>query len=988
MNVENTLSAFLLFVACALTAQQSQFSYDWITADQGLPKRRIDRILQDSSGFIWLIREGLLRYDGRKFKSYNSLNTSPVKLMENSVIDVFQGEGDRIWITGHGHTQLLNPQTDSIEWATKPEEPVFHKFRKTSRHTWVLEGKEDRHYLLRLRKPVAFDTVYRFPKTLKVADIAISEAEDQLWLMDDERRLHRLDLLTKKLELLDSVSYKRIQGGGEARLETDATGRLWVIWPAGSGGDTVKYWEESSRKLRSPAFPGTNLKYLNKTNDSLAWFIERRSMALVALNLNTGILERSYPLDKDKTYYRILEDRQKALWLVSNFGVLRIRPPKEKPFTTYLTLAADRKRTSIRGMCELPARQVFITSYNGIYRLDPLREEITRLPVVQADNGAPVYQYYHLVYDSQRNGIWSGTEFHHNHFLDLATLTATKVPLDTAFGGGRALLRLDDDHLLIGGEERIERLHLPSRSFTSVNETGHFFRASCMIRMRSGRLFLGTHTGIYEMNDSGKVLNLFDTASDVYRLKSDYIYDLHEDQRGRLWAATTGGLHCLNFAEESITIYTTEDGLPDMRVCGILEDAGGQLWLSTFHGLSRFDPYQGKFWNYFVEDGIADNEFNHTSKAHLSGGMMIFGGINGITCFYPEQVAPPDENHFPLVLTNLATYSEGGTDLVHRSAHLKNLKQLEFGPGNQFFRLEFALLDYVKPQHHLYSWYLEGWESDWQPPTTQNFLQYNNIPAGSYTLHLKAASANGTWSAQQIAIGVTVERAFYQTVWFVLLCLSLLFFVIYTWYRHRLNQVLKIERMRNKIARDLHDDIGSALTRLSVQSQIIEAKTDHPDLVRNFSSVLLQTISSLRDVVWSIDSGHDKTDDLLSRMQDYAYDTLHPKNIAYQFHVQQLDPDRPLTPAFRQNVYLIFKESINNIVRHSGAQRVHITLNNQRDKKQFEMSIEDDGKNGLLKKSGGVGLKSMHLRAEELGGRVQVNAGEDGFSVVLTCLMK
>ena len=198
--------------------------------------------------------------------------------------------------------------------------------------------------------------------------------------------------------------------------------------------------------------------------------------------------------------------------------------------------------------------------------------------------------------------------------------------------------------------------------------------------------------------------------------------------------------------------------------------------------------------------------------------------------------------------------------------------------------------------------------------------------------------------------------------------------IIYSIHRYQVSQTLKVERLRNKIASDLHDEVGSSLTRISIYSDLIQngiEVEERKGYLAGIGALSREVVSTMSDIVWSIDNRNDSFGSLIIRMKDFATELLQAKNIDLEFKVVGVDGGRVLDPALKQNIYLIFKESIHNVVKHSHARRVSVIVSNSRS--EFKMQVCDDGK-GFHENivSRGNGMRNMKRRAEAMNANLEV----------------
>jgi signal transduction histidine kinase len=234
-----------------------------------------------------------------------------------------------------------------------------------------------------------------------------------------------------------------------------------------------------------------------------------------------------------------------------------------------------------------------------------------------------------------------------------------------------------------------------------------------------------------------------------------------------------------------------------------------------------------------------------------------------------------------------------------------------------------------------------------------------------------------------LKIPIKVRPIFFKTWWFVTLSVLLIGGLVYAFVHYRLQRLLEMERMRTRIAGDLHDEVGSMLSGLSMQAEIMELDHEKSNAVRlhRISEISRMTLSKMRDVVWSIDSRRDQVKDLLDRMRENAEEMLTPKDIIFHFELGVLPLEKKLPVDERQHLFLFYKEAINNIAKHSNGTSVTIRIGHFAD--HFELYIHDNGSvSATTSSSSGFGLQNLEMRAKKLGGTFLLNK-EDGFKVGL-----
>jgi signal transduction histidine kinase len=357
-----------------------------------------------------------------------------------------------------------------------------------------------------------------------------------------------------------------------------------------------------------------------------------------------------------------------------------------------------------------------------------------------------------------------------------------------------------------------------------------------------------------------------------------------------------------------------------------------------------------------MDDGLQSNEFNSNAALKSSTGDFYFGGINGFNIFRPAHfnadTVPPK-----LVINSFKVFNQ--------DYPVQDETLLEY--YENYISFQFAAIEFSSPEKIRYAYRLEGSDRDWVDAGDRRYADYTDLGPGKYTFHVRATNADG-YVSEGKAISVIINPPFWKRWWFVMISVIVCASIIYSIHRYRLAQSLKVERLRNKIASDLHDEVGSSLTRISIYSELVQSGTEatqSKSYLKSISEMSREIVSTMSDIVWSIDNRNDSTGALILRMKDFATEVFQAKNIEMSFVVEGVDESRTLDPALKQNIYLIFKESVNNIVKHANAQHVSISLINRGN--EFSMKIHDDGtgfpNNGNQK---GNGLRNMHRRAQAI----------------------
>lgn len=447
-----------------------------------------------------------------------------------------------------------------------------------------------------------------------------------------------------------------------------------------------------------------------------------------------------------------------------------------------------------------------------------------------------------------------------------------------------------------------------------------------------------------------------------------------------MWLGSTStGLDRLEISSGKCNHITEQDGLPNNVVYGILKDQANNLWMSTNKGLSCFNPSTWEFRNFTSEDGLSCEEFNHFEYRKLKSGELFFGGIGGYTIFNPEEVLQK-QGQVPIVFTGLSISNkliEFNTNRDVIDAPLPYAQSITLHPGQNMFTVSFASLEFRSNQKKFYKYKLQGFQDEWTEPSNKNEATFTNLAPGTYTLFVTGTNTDGVWNTQGASMLIHVLPAWYQTWWFKILLLSLFLSGIYLLYRFRIRQITKVQLFREKIARDLHDEIGSTLSSISLYGESAKMMIDvqHPlnAILSKINQSTNAMMESMSDIVWAINNKNDKLDNLVNRMNVFALQSFDANKCTVHFSSDQASEQLALEMNDRKNVYLLFKEIIHNAAKHAQCQNIWIDLKVEKNK--FIMHIKDDGvgfdlekylSNGGERSLGGNGLLNIQKRAEEL----------------------
>jgi two-component sensor histidine kinase len=287
-----------------------------------------------------------------------------------------------------------------------------------------------------------------------------------------------------------------------------------------------------------------------------------------------------------------------------------------------------------------------------------------------------------------------------------------------------------------------------------------------------------------------------------------------------------------------------------------------------------------------------------------------------------------------------------------------------------------------------YQYRLAGADPDWSAPTDQRTINYASLSPGRYQFQVQAVTADGNASPSPATVTFTILRPIWQRWWFVTLVALMFGLAVSVIYRYRVGRLIEMERVRTRIAADLHDDIGSSLSQIALLSEVVRRRVtrDDPPVTDSLAQIAgssRELVDSMSDIVWAIDPRKDHLSDLIQRMRRFASEVFTARDIEFRFLERAEAEDMKLGADVRRQVFLIFKESVNNIVRHSACNQADIEFRVEHG--WLTLKVSDDGKGfDSEEQSDGHGLVSIRERAKALGGDLEViSHNGDGTTVRL-----
>ena len=970
----------IVFFFISLTSALAQYRFDNWTTDHGLPQNSVNAITQTRDGYIWFTtNDGLVRFDGVRFTVFDQSNSHGISsyrmtglyedpegtlwigsqqggliryrdgvftsfttadgLLDNQVGGILgDGNGGLIFGTYRGWMRYRNGQFTSF--AEPGNWDTLTVYVGPTGSLWTLspsgltQSKDGRNTIYPIRhEPRAFVS-------------SLFESRDgSLWIaMPPFALIHLKNGVVTRYTEKDGVPV----GSLGTKVSQDSQNNIWIVT---SGAGLVRFRDDQFVTYTTADGLSSN---------RLVSFFEDREGTIWVGTENHGIdrltrqFMRAYST-KDglagDNLYPIYEDHNGDIWLGATDGLTRY---SGGVFTPY-KVAGGAPILWVEGLAEDREGHLWMSDDHGVAYLKDGQfiwpPEMKKMPQVSA-----IYQDHH-------GDLWFGTNGGVYRFKDGVLTNYT-----TADG-------------------------LPDQDVKIIYEDNQ------------GNFWFGTYGGLAQLKFDRAATApgqppkpIFSNYTKDNGLGSNKVRSLYQDSDGVFWIGTyDGGLSRLK--DGHITTYTVEQGLFNNGVFQILEDQRGNFWMSCNRGIFRVSKQQ---LNDFADGkistvtSVAFGKLDGMLSAECNGGRQ-YGGIKardgklwfptqaGVVVIDPSAV-PVNDKPPALLIQNV---SLDGTAATFGSL-------VRVAPGQDNIEITYTGLSSVKPEQVRFKYKLAGHDDGWIDVGTRRTAYFSYLPPGDYTFTVIGANSDGVWNTTGASLRLIVAAPFYRRWWFISASLLSLALIAFIGYRTRIRQLKRgqaaqeafsrrlievQENDRRRIASELHDGLGQSLVIIKNRALLaLGSPDDHErvnDQVQEISDATSQAIAEMREMAYDLRPFQLDRLGLTRAIESMIKKVSGSSEIKFSSEIDRLD--KLFSKESEINLYRIVQESINNIVRHSGATEARIVI--KRDGQAVQIQIEDNGRGFTLnsdqlpaRQKQGLGLTGMSERARMLGGELNVRA--------------
>lgn len=976
MTVFRVTISSMILLPCLMTSVSAQTNQiKWYRATEGLPANHVNTIVQDSSGFIWVgTNLGVCRFDGYSFSRFES----PNKKFTNSVVlsMCLDSTNRGLWIAedeGVFHVAQDGKVTELLQLSDGKLRSLLGTssiLLDAQKRLWI--GTSEGCYSIHPSEGWRCVTGRTGYPVINARCMSYYRTRGEIWTCVNRRIILCYNIQTNSSFTLDPFEYipeSSMQDYILTMISNPVTGGVWISTTTG----LISIADDSMRTTVIPTrdieghlyFKPTvdrqgNLWHVLRTNDSLAYYYRKIS------HRNGRTLERIFHPDFRKLlpFGTLVEDKDGSVWigcdglgLVRNRHILEYDLSYNGPNIPRNAMIAD-------------AQTMLVSTWGGVFRLSSDPYQIPDFLTKRV--GIVKKACTQLMSGGGKTICWTQSGFGQIQYRN-GTIRHLKQPWDyhsSLLPTSEHTLTLNDGSLLFivpwisdtvysmnGRRVSKYSLHIPRDQ--QLDE----------IAYHAGRRYLGRADDLFFISErrlfrvrNGAVERTFD-EHDGFQCYPSHS-SICEDSSGTIWIANSrrsDNIAMYRLRNDSLTAFTSEEiGLPFSSIHSLTVDPTGRtILLSTFNGIYFFDLAT----RHVTRSLTATSGFPITS----SNGALFWPdnvlwlltgyGLLRIPIEYQQSTSQP----LRTVLTSMLVDDEKSHTIMTSSTYnfLERPSRVKF---------IFSTLSYRSPVR--FTSMLEGYDEGWSSPHVENTRQYTNLDPGTYIFRVKAIDDLGERPSSETVYSITIPPPFYRTWWFLLGAVSLLAGIIYAGLWYRMRNVVRMENMRRKIAIDLHDEIGSTLTSVSILSAMTvkQLEPQQEDVAKKLSRIGATTrsvIGMMGDTIWSLHPEYDSMSDLHQRLSEMMEEQSEIHGIEMSLVFPDQLRDKALQQDLRRNLYLIAREAIHNAVKYSRCSQISVEFASEQ--RHILMVIQDNGIGfDLMQHGTGTGMKSMHQRAKEI----------------------
>ncbi|MEO8086692.1 MAG: two-component regulator propeller domain-containing protein [Bacteroidota bacterium] len=1000
------LFTLLGFCCLASFAQEKTIMLKHLTSDDGLSDNRVTSVLRDKSGFIWIgTKDGLNRFDGREFYAFKHIDNDSSSLCGNKITCITYDADSLLWIgTSSSGLCAYNFRTGKFKSYNKGNADL----NSNGVNAIAFDEKENKLW-------IAFTNAGLQTFNLKTSRIENTPNEFSLKAINDIALKGNeifvgaigTSLLKFKSQTVENYAGGRLPTVNKIHIDTD--NNIWCgVW-----NNALYQFDYNANYIAHYIFDGK--KELDFSNDEILDIAEDRNNILWCAGKYSGIhffdtgkkmFLNGYQLSEKITsrINCIYKDDNDRMWIGSENGLYLYSPLQNQFDAIRMPVPEGIATCKVYGRIITKGGKEFVVSACGLFYKNKTDFNYSYKEVIYQNEKQQLIS----IFKNDKDEVFIGTQKTifkvDTNSLVFGLIQSNKVNRANIFYSVNGSRVNDIAQIIHNGDTLLAASYYGYHlSLIQENRQNIFKLAPIQYRKEdfyenlTRKIFMdsknnfwvcGASKGISQFNISDSVkfsdFNFSDTTVNIVRYRINTwankksgpivavndVFDIAENMDGSYWLSTQGnGL--LKFFPGNDTLPFVSYAGEYKSLHGIAKSDEENLWMISSNGLLHYNIKENRYKLYNKKNGITETIGGYFFKVPLPELNVGFDG--GFFSFNPASLLKDTEKPQPMI-THLWVMDATCDSLLNSPIQLTHDKNfLKFYVSSNCFSSN----DQVT-----YFYYLEGIDHGWRSNQNNPLITYTNLPHGNFKLQVKAVNGDGLES-DIMMLPISIIPPYYKTYWFYTALLLLIVGAIYLLYRNRISQILKLQEVRNKIARDLHDDIGSTLGSINLYSQIASSKIKQDKMVEvkpileKIEKSSKEIIEKTGDAVWAVKASNDTLESLILRMEGYAASLLGTAGIQFNIKYDENLLHTKLEMDERKNVFLIYKEAIHNIVKYANATEVTISI--RKNGEQLIINIADNGvgfNSKEINPYNGNGLRNMKSRVEDIKGSLQVTSAE------------
>lgn len=779
---------FILCVCCSwMETAHGRIFFSHIGIDDGLSQSTVFGVAQDNNNLIWIAtNDGLNRFDGYSFKIYRHNSQQPTSIGSDIIKTVLFDPNGRLWVGSDRYLSGYDAIHDRFQnYAIGAKTSIDHIVSVSPQVLLVVANGRlyEFNTLNRRFSPSRMlrqhsghiTTIYRLRQYIYIG------SEDGLYIHDlvtrQTRTVARPELAGKNIQVIvGHDNHLWIGTEGHGLFQVDIHAHRLRHYSTGNSSLCSNYIRALAFDSRHQLWIGTvdGLNILTPTGTFTAY----KSNALEAGSLSQASVRCIYP------------DHQGGVWVGTYFGGLNYYHPRKHRFTNIRCIPGQPllNNNIISCIVEDQHHKLWIGTNGGINIYTPSRntfEHVTRAHGLRSNDIKAIH------IDTQQGTAYIGAQLGGLSIMNIATRKMKTILSDDKNADANSIYAItpygQGQHLLLGTLTGLKLYDKKTRTIrpaalsnprTDADEN----KVRTIFQDAIQRYWVGTEAGLRVYKSNGDRLQEVTILPKKHPLRHAFIFCIVQDAERQLWIGTRQGAFCVNPANGKTKHLTVDRGLPSNIIYGILQDNRKNMWFSSGYGLCRFTPKTGSIRNYTHTDGLQSNQFTPYAFCKTHDGQLYFGGVNGITSFYPERLTgnpyTPKAVISELKLFNKTVSPHDETGILKQQTAFT--KRITLSHSQSMFSLEFVVSNYIAGTHNTFAYMLEGYDQKWHYTQDLRTVTYSRIPHGTYTFKVKAANDDGRWNNEPTTLEIVILPVWYNTwqarILYILLAIALGYF--------------------------------------------------------------------------------------------------------------------------------------------------------------------------------------------------------------------